>query len=487
VTARTAGIEPHDLVQQLTGPLRTWLPGRPGWPDVAPDALIPLATQPLNEGWPLVVWVPLRVEAGGTARVRQVVIAVAPERPANLPLASFIGEVSFGDRTLVAFDATADATAARQLLLAVDPSLELPSGVPVVRVFDESSLFVLDDRVELEMFALLHEGNDRRAHLCAELNAGAHELCPTPIVTWRRDHWILGVVRQHQPDFLSADELLNDSLAETLATHGPSEHLDDDVAPSAFAVGRTLALAQLALAVGAGPTPLSGESLVRRLREELAVAPVDAGALAKVAASYDQLAHATDLGSAVPGLGEIGLRHFGRPFTAAGRGRLGLGRAQGRRGAARQDAAELVDSWQLIRIPDGGGQQASPLEDLARLVRSLTALAESGLVAHDGGDSADALGTSAELDPNDSLDPLLRQQTVLAEAWLERAVAALIEGYTSVPEIHTLLPTDRISRDALLSVFELHDSLVRPRTGDLPTESEPADTERDDTEPNDIS
>ena len=44
---------------------------------------------------------------------------------------------------------------------------------------------------------------------------------------------------------------------------------------------------------------------------------------------------------------------------------------------------------------------------------------------------------------------------MLAEAWEERSVDAIIAGYTSNDEVHRLLPVERISRDALLTLFEL--------------------------------
>ena len=60
--------------------------------------------------------------------------------------------------------------------------------------------------------------------------------------------------------------------------------------------------------------------------------------------------------------------------------------------------------------------------------------------------------------------PLLDRGTdpelaLLATAWEDRASRAFVTGYTSVDAVHPLLPTDRTSRDALLTLFELSKAL----------------------------
>ncbi len=86
----------------------------------------------------------------------------------------------------------------------------------------------------------------------------------------------------------------------------------------------------------------------------------------------------------------------------------------------------------------------SPLCDLAGLLHGVGRVAAQALA-----DVSDPDATGYTEQANQ------RELAVLAEAWEERSVDALIAGYTSNDEVHRLLPVERISRDALLTLFEL--------------------------------
>lgn len=98
-------------------------------------------------------------------------------------------------------------------------------------------------------------------------------------------------------------------------------------------------------------------------------------------------------------------------------------------------------------------QNVSPLRDLGRLVVSLGRAART-MTEHYLED---------DFERNRELD-------VLADSWEERVVSHLVGGYTSVDEVHRLLPAGREARDALLRVFELEHQLtnVMPETHESP-------------------
>ena len=98
-------------------------------------------------------------------------------------------------------------------------------------------------------------------------------------------------------------------------------------------------------------------------------------------------------------------------------------------------------------------QNVSPLRDLGRLVVSLGRAARTM--------------TEHYLEDDFERD---RELDVLADSWEERVVSHLVGGYTSVDEVHRLLPAGREARDALLRVFELEHQLtnVMPETHESP-------------------
>jgi maltokinase len=192
--------------------------------------------------------------------------------------------------------------------------------------------------------------------------------------------------------------------------------------------------------------------------------------MSRIEATYQRLVHGTDLGARIRVHGDLHLAQVLRT----------------RRGWVVIDfEGEPTHPIEDRRRP------SSPLRDVAGMVRSFHYAGELALVEElerlhpEGRDDQD------EVDGPRPIDPPERELMVLAEAWEERAINGFLHGYTSVDEVHRLLPSERLSRDALLTVYELDKAVYevayemahRPELASIPRAavdrlSEPGHTER---------
>jgi len=438
-SGRMPGIDPDALVESLSDQLREWLPRQPWSTGGEPAAVVPIELEALRRTWPLVVWAPLRVQApGGDPVVEQVVLGLAMEQPPGVPDEAVVGKVPTPDGWAVAYDALWDPEALAALMAEVAPDLRVRKFSPP----EGGTAVVADGRWELRLERPLREGPNPEVEVPLALGRAGCEAVAAPVAVWRRHAWDVAVVRPRRtgPDALS---LARESAAEVLAARRPPADARSDLADGAEALGRSVAEVHAALAESFGSEPLEPDVLVddlvgrlRRLRPETSTADLD---LARIESTYRRLAHGTDLGARIRVHGAL---HLDR--------------------ARRDRQGWFVDGFGGIDPGATDARRSSPLHDVAALLRDVSFVAREALAgalqqlrAGDGTPDPD----EGDDDGPRPIDPPERELALLAEAWEERFTQSFLRGYTSLEAVHQLLPRERLSRDALLVVFE-HDLAV---------------------------
>lgn len=427
-----------ELVDALRAHLFEWLP-RQGWFDAAEaelDEVEVVRTEVLARGWPLVVWVPLDVEIAGREIVVQTVIAMAPEVPDAVPDAAILGEMPSASGPVMAYDALADPVAAAAFVSAVVPSISAPV---IGGVVDDAWRTTVEVGADEEV--VLHRRLQVGPHPDVELPSAVAERVGAsvrvPKEVWRRDAHDLAIARRRPRKAESAAVLARRSVDELLRRRCSPRENPSDVVTESTELGRALAALHVALADRFGVVPETAENTVRVLLGRLP-RRLDDEAAALVEATYRRITVADDLGQCVRVHGNLDLSSVERARGSWSFTRFG--------GASESSLA-------LDRVP------ISPLADLAGLI---------GGVGRCAAASVDAASAGA-VEPGSAVptDAGHRELAVLADAWEERTVDALIGGYTSNDDVHRLLPVERVSRDALLTLFELElrvrDLARRPR------------------------
>ena len=424
-------IDAPDLIHELRSHLFEWLP-RQAWFDALEgeiDDITVIRTETLRRQWPLVLWVPLEVEIDGAPVICQTVLALAPEVPDVVPSGAILGEVPSSTGPVMAYDALADPEAAAAFVAHVGDGI---GTTAVTAIVDDPWLTTLElaQRWELTLYRRVQSGAHPDVELTALLAPDGRGLTRPPAAVWRKNHHDLASVRRGVRRGESAAELSRASVAELLARRSQPRENPLDVIEPMGTLGQALAALHVGLADQLGSSDGSGSTLAAVLSSRLP-RQLDELAIARVSATYRRLAYADDLG------------RFIRVH-----GNLDLSAAERTRGA-----------WTFTRFgccPDSDlvtdQEPLSPLCDLAGLLHGVGRCAAAALDAalaerEQAGDHGD--------DPDFYEQAARRELAVLAEAWEERSVDAIIAGYTSNDEVHRLLPVERISRDALLTLFEL--------------------------------
>ena len=445
-------IDHDEFVPKLRVLLFDWLP-RQRWFDAADgelDEVTVIRTEVIQRRWPLLVWVPLEVQIDGAPVICQTVLGVGPEVPDAVSDGAILGELAMDSDSLMVFDALDDPELASAFAAHAAGSLDVG---PVVSIIDEPWLTILDCGAhwELVLYRRLESEPHPDVEVPAALAAVEAPMVRKPAAVWRKNRYDLASVRGRPRRGLDGETAARASIDQLLASRVQPRENTKDIAHELFDLGQTIAAMHIASAAQLGisvadPTELV-ELLVRRLPRQLSEEATDL-----VAAAYGRLAHAEDLGVFIRVHGNLALRSLVRERRA----------------------------WIMTRFgcsPDSRiefeREQTSPLADLAALVHDLARLAAEGL---DRAVAAleDQDGPAWEVDRSGP-----RELAVLAEAWESRCVDALIAGYTSNDPVHRLLPVERVSRDALLTLFELEMSIresvrvlsARPEMLRIPAES----------------
>lgn len=415
------GGEAEAWVGSVGADLHEWLLDQ-RWFGIAADELAevrPLRAQVLRTEWPLLVWLPVRAQRrDGTASIFQVFLGLAPEVPDRVPESAVIGEMTGPDgRAVMAYAALADPVLTLALCRHVAPDLPM-HRVQLQPGEQSNTSLVVDSQWIVKVYRHLEDGPNPDVEVTEALGRVGFSQVPVPVAVWRESGADLAVLRRLYRGVVSGAALARTSLDEVLGSRRPPRSTRHDVGDELAGLGEVVARLHVALAEAFGARPLRPEALVSALEADLA-ASVPAGVpVERCRAAYRRLAAADDLGQATRIHGDL---HLDQVLST------------------RQGWVVLDFEGEPVRPLDDRRRPDSPLRDVAGMLRSFHYTAELALRDHEAGG-------------DDEIDPELR---LLADAWEQRAVSSFVAGYTSVEEVHRLLPAERVSRDALVTVFEL--------------------------------
>lgn len=426
-------LDTSDFIPALRSNLLEWLPAQ-GWFDARRcelDDVTIVRTEALRRDWPIVLWVPIEVVIAGAPSLVHTFVALAPSVPDVVAERAIIGEVPAGGASLMAYDALFDPQTAQGIVARLSDGLT--EAVPS-RILERpwTTTVELAAPFDLVVYRRVQTGNHPDVELPGTLAAaGLSSTCP-PAAVWRRgESDLVNVRRRSKPGDLGV-AIAKASVRELLRLRCQPRENPLDVMDSFALLGRNLADLHVELADQYGATPGDGDALLDIVTERLPYQLSDEAAAA-IETSLSRLVAADDLGSFIRVHNNVDLGNVER---------IRSGWRFHRFGCRSESDVELE------------ARPLSPLVDLAGLLHACGAVASNAAAA-----------ALAELTPDHEPEPgspqwlLLdgdrREVEVLADAWEDRAADALIAGYTSNDAVHRLLPVERISRDALLTLFEL--------------------------------
>lgn len=387
-----------------------------------PRQVLPRRLETLRRQWPLLLWAPTSVvHEDGTAATYQLFLGVRPALAAavseDLDPAAVIGEVPAPEGRAVVYDALADPDLCLEIGALCQPRRDLRRPRPLGGDYSNSSV-VFDDEWILKVFRRIEDGPNPDVEVTEALGrVGCEDVVP-PVSVWRRGQADLAALRRFHPRAVGGLTLADASLQELLRRRVQPRETSTDFGPEAATLGRAVARVHVALAAAFGSEIADAGELSEQLLADLHRSAPAAIDLSTIEAAYRKLASARDLGRAIRIHGDL---HLGQVL-------------RNRRGWL------LIDfEGEPARPLEDRRRPSSPIRDVAGMVRSFHYAAEMALGALTGGS-------------DDAVDPEL---PVLAAAWEERATDAFLTGYASIEDVHPLLPGDRRSRDALLTVYEL--------------------------------
>ena len=370
----------------------------------------------LRRGFPVVVWLLVSIRLrSGAVDVVQLFVALGHEVPERVPDHGVIGPIPGRADGFVAWSALADSTLALTLCRQLAPDLEMTRVVP--HVVDRFGTQLLVDAHWVAQFPhRVEDGPHPDVHAAGTLGSDTGPIAPGRGV-WRSLGADLGMLRPLRVPTSRGTSVVEQSMQVVTRRDGTGMTTRRDV-ETFEELGRSVASFHAASARHFGQRPGTAEDLTDLIACRWAIHG-DPGAPEDWFTVEQRLRHlgtAEDLGSVIRIHGDLDLdattreRHHWRLH--------GLGGTSG--GAAAR--------W---------SRPATPMWDLSVLLRSLedTASARRGR------------STQPEL-------------ALIIDGWIERCTDALITGYVSVPDAAALLPEDRSSRDALLTLCEVLGRMV---------------------------
>lgn len=419
------------MVRSLAEHLRHWLPTQHWFRAVGevPDSVVPLELEVLAEGWPTLVWCPVEViqPTGAVDRYQLVLAMHRVVSPVAEPDA-LVGVVAAPAGTAHVYDALGDPAGAVLLARHLAPDVKVEAPEPIRRRDGRTSVVGFDDRWEMTIYRHLGDGSVADIAVPLALARRSVAAVNAPVATWHHEGWDLGAMRRESGRAPDGVEVTRRSLSELLHRRCPPPDTRADFWHDAERLGAATGEVHVGLAEAYGTSALDGAALRDELMSRLRAGAPGRLDLAAVETALTRLASAGGLGCAIRVHGDLRLGHAVRE----------------RRG------------WQLRGFCDAEAtRKRSPLVDVATMLRSFREAATLAVTAR--------TTVAATPDPRSPESPVERsvdrELRLLADAWVERATAGFIAGYTSVRDIHELLPADRTSRDALLAVHELVDEL----------------------------
>lgn len=424
-------IDSPEAVEELRRHLFDWLP-RQAWFDALDgevEDITIIRMETVRREWPVVMWVPLEVQIDSAPIIVQTVLALAPQVPDSVRDAAVIGEVPTSGDSLMVYDALADPESADAFVAHVSAGVGSGTAVSSTDAPWVTSI-ALGQQWELTLYRRVEAGAHPDVELTGLLAEAGMGMVRPPAAVWRKNHYDLAAVRRAVRRGTPGIEVARESVDELLSRRCQPRENPLDVVESITDLGRSIAEVHVELADRLGSSLSDGqklvEQLVARLPRQLSQAAVD-----RIAESYRRLGFADDLGLFIRVHGNLELHTVER--IRNGWVLSGFG-------------CDPASSLMHERLP------MSPLSDLAGLLHGFQTVAAEALAQVVAGRARERGGPD---EPDFHEQGARRELTVLAEAWEERSVDALISGYTSYDPVHRLLPVERISRDALLTLFEL--------------------------------
>jgi len=413
------------LGETLAPLLGGFLPRQRWYAGDEPPAEVAVTTLDARDGDPLLVWLLVdAIAADGRRATYQVVLGGRPA-PCDCEFLQGKGRVTLGEVDgWIYYDALVDPDLALVVLDKVAPDESAGVARPLV-VEQSNSSVVYDERLILKLFRRVHPEPNPDVEITRLLGERGFPHVVPQLAELRSEGADLAVVRQYLLGSNDAWALAHTSLRDLLATPGPPEEAGGDFGPEAVTLGDVTARLHLAMADVFGTEPGAPKDWLDGFRAQLErLAALLAGAatpasdepieIDAIEAALAALVDVDDPGLATRIHGDL---HLGQVLLA--------------------DAGWFVLDFEgePIRPVAERVAVASPLRDVAGMVRSFHYAARTGL-AERGRD----------------IDPELMD---LADQWEARAADAFWRGYRSVDGIDRLLPASPADRESLLRAFEL--------------------------------
>jgi maltokinase len=431
-----------DLAEKLAPLLGQFLPRQRWYAGHETPTAVAVSPLDLRDGEPALAWFLLDVsDADGGVATYQVVLGGRPARGDDDFLLGkervTVGEVD----GWLWYDALVDPELALAVLEKVAPDESATIARPLV-VEQSNSSVVYDERLILKLFRRVHPEPNPDVEITEILGERGFPHVVPQLATLRSDRADLAVVRQYLLGSTDAWNLAHTSLRDLLGTRMPPEEAGGDFGPEAFALGEVTGRLHVALAEAFGTDSPDPAAWLDTFRAQLSRVPklewrgADGADDDREAADEPEPSEVTeaaeivDVAAVEALLAElVDVDDAGRAFRIHGDLHLGqflLG-----------DPGWFVLDFEGEPVRPVAERQAaaSPLRDVAGMVRSFHYAARTGL-AERGRDVDDEL-------------------VDLADAWEVRAVEAYLAGYHHVEGVDELLPANDADRDRLLQAFEL--------------------------------
>jgi maltokinase len=431
-----------DLAEKLAPLLGQFLPRLRWYAGHETPTAVAVSPLDLRDGEPALAWFLLDVsDADGGVATYQVVLGGRPARGDDDFLLGkdrvTVGEVD----GWLWYDALVDPELALAVLEKVAPDESATIARPLV-VEQSNSSVVYDERLILKLFRRVHPEPNPDVEITEILGERGFPHVVPQLATLRSDRADLAVVRQYLLGSTDAWNLAHTSLRDLLGTRMPPEEAGGDFGPEAFALGEVTGRLHVALAEAFGTDSPDPAAWLDTFRAQLSRVPKLEWRGAHGAADdrdatdepepseVTEAAEIVDVAAAEALLAElVHVDDAGRAFRIHGDLHLGqflLG-----------DPGWFVLDFEGEPVRPVAERQAaaSPLRDVAGMVRSFHYAARTGL-AERGRDVDDEL-------------------VDLADAWEVRAVEAYLAGYHHVEGVDELLPANDADRDRVLRAFEL--------------------------------
>jgi maltokinase len=419
-----------DLAEKLAPLLVEFLPHQRWYAGNEPPESLTVTTVDRRDGDPSLVWCLLDViDADGGAATYQLVLG-------GRPIAGDDDFLQGKQRVTVGhvdgwvwYDALVDGELALAVLGKVAPDESAEIARPLV-VEQSNTSVVYDERLILKLFRRVHPEPNPDVEITEVLGARGFPHVVPQLAELRYGRADLAVVRQYLLGSTDAWHLAHTSLRDLLAARIPPEEAGGDFAPDALTLGEVTGRLHVAMADAFGTSRSDPAAWLDGFRAQLGRVPKlppdtdRAGVAAEAAEAVDVAAVEAVLADLVIDVADPGVA-----FRIHGDLHLGQ--------FLMSDHGWFVLDFEGEPVRPLGERRAaaSPLRDVAGMVRSFHYAARTGL-AERGRD----------------VDPEL---VGIADAWESRAVEAFLVGYRRTEGVGALLPSSESDLARVLRAFEL--------------------------------